>query len=223
MQIEAVIFDMDGVITDTEKYYNRTWPIAFAALGYTDFTREDALAQRSLNHQDAQKLWGSRYGKDFSFEEVHKYNTKLVLKLMEEEGIQAKPGIDELLTYLREHHIKAAVATATKLERALPRLATVGLENAFDTVISASMVKRGKPHPDVYLYACKELGVAPSHCIALEDSPNGIRSASSAGCITVMVPDLTMPTPEDEQRIYGWAKDLSAVIPIIQKIEKASD
>ena len=142
MKLDAVIFDMDGTITDTEKFYNRTWPLAFAACGYPDFTREDALMQRSLNHADAQKLWGSRYGEDFSFETVHQYNTKLVLDLMEKEGIETKPGLDQLLTYLKDHKIRAAVATATKLDRALERLKTVGLENAFDTVISASMVTR---------------------------------------------------------------------------------
>lgn len=221
MEIKAVIFDMDGVITDTEKYYNRTWPQAFAAFGYTDFTKDDALTQRSLNHTDAQILWGKRYGADFSFEKIHQYNTKLVLKMMEEEGIHAKPGIQELLHYLKENHIKSAVATATKLERALPRLASVGLENAFDTVISASMVQKGKPHPDVYLYACKTLGIAPKHCLALEDSPNGIRSAAAAGCTTVMVPDLTMPTPELKPLLYDWVPHLAAVIDLLDEMKKA--
>lgn len=219
MKLDAVIFDMDGTITDTEKFYNRTWPLAFAACGYPDFTREDALMQRSLNHADAQKLWGSRYGEDFSFETVHQYNTKLVLDLMEKEGIETKPGLDQLLTYLKDHKIWAAVATATKLDRALERLKTVGLENAFDTVISASMVKQGKPHPDVYLHVCKELGADPAHCLALEDSPNGIRSAHDAGCITVMIPDLTMPTPDIEPLLYDWAGDLSKVIPLIERLQ----
>ena len=74
---------------------------------------------------------------------------------MEKEGIETKPGLDQLLTYLKDHKIRAAVATATKLDRALERLKTVGLENAFDTVIGASMVKQGKPHPDVYLHVCR--------------------------------------------------------------------
>ena len=175
--------------------------------------------QRSLNHADAQKLWGSRYGEAFSFETVHQYNTKLVLDLMEKEGIETKPGLDQLLTYLKDHKIRAAVATATKLDRALERLKTVGLENAFDTVISASMVQQGKPHPDVYLHVCKELGADPAHCLALEDSPNGIRSAHDAGCITVMIPDLTMPTPDIEPLLYDWAGDLSKVIPLIERLQ----
>ena len=218
MNLEAVLFDMDGVITDTEKYYNRSWPIAFHECGYTDYTREDALLQRSLNHTDAQKLWEARYGSAFCFEDVHKRNTQIVLELMEREGIEAKPGVADLLAYLKSTGIPAAVVTATMLERALPRLASVGLSDAFDTVISASMVPIGKPHPDIYLYACKALGVMPQHCIALEDSPNGIRSAHDAGCLTIMIPDLTGPTPELEKMLYDWAPGLTDVIPIIEHI-----
>ncbi|MFR8814368.1 MAG: HAD family hydrolase [Lachnospiraceae bacterium] len=221
MKLDAVIFDMDGTITDTEKYYNRTWPLAFAACGYSDFTREDALMQRSLNHEDAQKLWESRYGKDFCFETVHKCNTKLVLDLMAREGIEAKPGLDALLTVLQKENIKTAVATASKLDRALDRLKAVHLENAFDIVISASMVKRGKPYPDIYLHVCKELGVDPAHCVALEDSPNGIRSAHDAGCITIMIPDLTPPTPDLTPLLYDWAEDLSKVIPLISRLQES--
>ncbi len=218
MKIDAVIFDMDGTIADTEKYYNETWPKAFAACGYSDYTREDALLQRSLNHADAQKLWGSRYGADFSFEEVHQVNTKLVLDLMDKRGIEKKPGLEPLLAYLKEKNIKTAVATATKYERAIPRLEALGLAQAFDAVISVSMVKIGKPHPDVYLYACKELGVNPQNCVAIEDSPNGLKSAASAGCITLMVPDLTLPSTEDLSIIHDWAPDLEKIIPIIEKI-----
>lgn len=218
MKISTVILDMDGTITDTEKYYNRTWPIAFAECGYPGVTSADALAQRSLNHVDAQLYWGARFGSDFDFEKVHRANAKLVAALMEQEGIEAKPGVKELLAYLKDAGIKTAVATATNLERALPRLERIGLADAFDAITSVSMVKRGKPHPDVYLYACKELGVDPAQCVAIEDSPNGIRSAQGAGCITIMVPDLTQPTEDLLPLLYGAADDLSEVIPLIQKL-----
>lgn len=214
--IHAVLFDMDGTITDTEKYYNRTWPEAFHAFGYTDYTCEDALLQRSLNHKDAQKLWGDRYGEGFDFEKVHRYNTKLVLDLMKREGIEIKPGVSEILAYLKEKGIKSAVVTATKYERAMSRLAEVNLQDAFDVVVSASMVERGKPHPDVYLYACQQIGENPEDCMAVEDSPNGVFSAASAGCKTVMVPDLTLPTPDLEDVLLGWTKDLTGLISLIE-------
>ncbi len=213
--IKAVLFDMDGTVTDTEKYYNRTWPIAFHEFGYTSYTREDALLQRSLNHQDSQTLWASRFGEDFDFEAVHRRNTELVLDLMEKEGIEKKPGVEELLAFLHEKGIKSAVVTATKYDRAIERLKAVGLDNAFDTVVSASMVEIGKPHPDVYLYACNEIGESPEDCIALEDSPNGIRSAASAGCKAILIPDLTGVTPDLEPLLYDWAPDLTKVIDII--------
>ena len=107
------------------------------------------------------------------------------------------------------------------MDRALDRLKAVHLENAFDIVISASMVKRGKPYPDIYLHVCKELGVDPAHCVALEDSPNGIRSAHDAGCITIMIPDLTPPTPDLTPLLYDWAEDLSKVIPLISRLQKS--
>ena len=217
--IHAVLFDMDGVITDTEKYYNRSWPIAFHEFGYTDFTREDALLQRSLNHHDAQILWQSRFGDDFDFEAVHKRNNEIVLKMMEKEGIEKKPGVPEILAYLKEKGIKSAVVTATKYDRAIKRLEAVGLADSFDTIVSASLVKIGKPHPDVYLYACDQIGEKPEDCIAIEDSPNGLRSAASAGCKAIMVPDLTGPTPDLEEIIYDWAPSLIDVIPIIENMQ----
>lgn len=216
IMIHAVLFDMDGVIVDTEKYYNRTWPVAFAECGYKDFTSEDALLQRSLNRADAQRLWEKRYGKGFSFDKVRQKNAALVSALMEQEGVQKKAGIGELLAYLKENGIKSAVVTATSYERAVARLKSVGLDTAFDTVISASMVRIGKPHPDVYLYACEQIEEAPHNCIALEDSPNGIRSAFSAGCHVIMIPDLTMPTPDLESMLFAQAKTLADVIPILQ-------
>lgn len=216
--IEAVLFDMDGVITDTEKIYHRTWPQAFHEFGYTDFTEEDALLQRSLNHADAQALWAGRFGADFCFADVKKRNYEMVLEIIDKEGIERKPGIEEILDYLKASGIKAAVVTATKYDRAIRRLDAVGLADAFETIVSASMVKIGKPHPDVYLYACDKIGVTPEHCIALEDSPNGIRSAASAGCKAIMIPDLTGPTPELAKLFHAWAPNLSAVIPIIEEM-----
>ena len=139
--------------------------------------------------------------------------------MMEEEGIEKKPGVPELLSYLKKEGIKSAVVTATKYDRAVKRLEAVGLADSFDTIVSASMVKIGKPHPDVYLFACEQIGEKPEDCIAIEDSPNGLRSASSAGCKTIMVPDLTGPTPDLEEIIYDWAPSLTDVIPIIENMQ----
>ena len=134
MNLEAVLFDMDGVITDTEKYYNRSWPIAFHECGYTDYTREDALLQRSLNHTDAQKLWEARYGSAFCFEDVHKRNTQIVLELMEREGIEAKPGVADLLAYLKSTGIPADLKVNNSTTN------TASMDTRLTTTLSRSKV-----------------------------------------------------------------------------------
>ena len=215
--IKAVLFDMDGVITDTEKYYYECWPKSFHAFGYTDFTPEDALFKRSLNHADTAAWCRKRFGEDIPIDEIRAYNNRLVDALIREQGIQVKPGIRELLDFLEENHIKSAVVTATRYDRAMNRLDQAGLAQAFGRVISAHMVKRGKPHPDVYLFACDQIGERPDDCIAIEDSPNGIRAAFSAGCRTVMVPDLTPPTEDLLPLLWGTAPTLREVIDLIRE------
>jgi DNA helicase-2/ATP-dependent DNA helicase PcrA len=112
---------------------------------------------------------------------------------LEQNGIEIKPGVIELLTYLRKKGIVTAIATATDMERATRYLKKIGLYDYFDRIISATMVKEGKPSPDIYQYACEQIGLAPEECMAVEDSPNGIMSAHLANCIVVMVPDQTEP------------------------------
>ena len=214
--IHAVLFDMDGVITDTEKYYYECWPKSFHAFGYMDFTPQDALFKRSLNRADTDAWCRERFGSDIPMDEIRAYNNRCVDALIRERGIPIKPGVRELLAFLKEHDIKSAVVTATRYERAMGRLGQVGLADSFDRVISASMVERGKPHPDVYLYACEQIGEAPRDCMAIEDSPNGIKAAYGAGCRTVMVPDLTRPTEDLLPMLFGVADTLTDVIPLIE-------
>lgn len=228
--IRAVLFDMDGVITDTEKYYYECWPKSFHAFGYTDFTPEDALFKRSLNHADTKSWCQKRFGADIPIDQIRAYNNKCVDALMEQYGVSAKPGITELLFYLKKHDIKSAVVTATRYDRALDRLSRAILPDtpgalpqtplceSFDKIISASMVKHGKPHPDIYLYACEQIDEAPGYCIALEDSPNGILSAYRAGCRAIMIPDLTQPTKDLLPMLFSTAASLTDVIEIIERL-----
>ena len=127
-------------------------------------------------------------------------------------GIDKKPGVDELLDYLKAHGIRTAVATATDPVRAKDYLTRIGIYDKFDRVICASMVENGKPKPDIYLYACEQIGESPCDCIAVEDSPNGVRAASDAGLRTVMVPDLTKPDEETAGRIAAEADTLYDMI-----------
>lgn len=109
------------------------------------------------------------------------------------DGIPVKPYAEAVLMELRRTGYRLAVVTATNLTRTQEYLKQTGLLDCFECVISASMIERGKPAPDIYLYACRELKVVPEDAYAVEDSPNGVRSAYEAGCRVIMIPDQTQP------------------------------
>ncbi|MCR4673575.1 MAG: HAD family phosphatase [Lachnospiraceae bacterium] len=215
--IKAVLFDMDGTITDTERIYNWCWVEAAHETGCMEFTREDALSLRSLNHKDAEILIAERFNGTVDYDAIHKLCGQKVMAYCDEHGVPLKPGVDEILSYLKEHNMKSAVVTATALERALPRLEAVGLRDSFDEVISAHQVKQGKPHPDSYIFACEKLGLKPEECIAVEDSPNGVLSAYGAGCPTIMVPDLTEPDEALQKILFATCKTLADIKDVIEE------
>lgn len=214
--IRAVLFDMDGTLIDTEKYYRVFWPRALAEFGF-EMTDQQALAMRSLGRPFAPMQLRQWFGETLDYEAVRERRKRLMEEFLKQERIRVKPGAQELLEYLRKCGILAAVATATGRERACECLEQVGLLGYFDRVISATQVKEGKPSPDIYLFACESLGRKPQECMAVEDSPNGVMSAYRAGCRVVMVPDQTMPDRQLEKCLYARVdtlKDIKALIGV---------
>ncbi len=208
--IDTVIFDMDGTLIDTEKYYRIFWPKALACFGY-HMTDEQALSMRSLGRPFAPAHLKEMFGEALDYYAVRDKRKELMEEYLDREGIKLKPGAVELLTWLKEHNIRAAVATATDMERTSKYLAQLGLRRYFDKIISATMVKEGKPAPDIYLYACEQLDRKPEDCIAVEDSPNGVLSAYGAGCKVVMVPDQTQPDTELSEKLYACVQTLTDI------------
>lgn len=208
--IKAVIFDMDGVLLDTEKHYYIAWQQAAREAGF-DFTGEHALMLRSCDAKLASKMMQEIFGDNFDYYTIRERRREIVKERLTQYGIEKKPGIDEILFILHEKGVKTAVATATPIERARQQLEQIGVYHLFDAVVSAKQVQNGKPAPDVYLYACEQIGVEPSSCYAVEDSPNGIKSAFAAGCKPIMVPDLTQPDDEIEPLLYACVKSLSDI------------
>lgn len=206
-QIEAVIFDLDGTLIDTEKYYVRLGVEVAKEMGY-DIPWEVILSLRSLNRKFSKPMLRELYGEDFDFDYFHRTRKERFANLLKEQGIKKKPGADEILNYLRENKYRIAVATATDIERAESYLKEIHIYEKFDKIISVSNVPNGKPMPDVYLEACRQIKKQPERCLAVEDSDNGVRSAYGAGMRVVMVPDLAPPTEEVKPMIYGMADTL---------------
>lgn len=215
-KIKGVISDMDGVILDSEKLYVRFWCEAAQFYGYP-MEKKHALSIRSMARPFAIEKLKGYFGQDFDYHKVHDKRIELMDKYIDENGIEAKSGAARLLSYLKENGYKVALATATKPDRTKRYLQALDLYGYFDEIVCASMVSRGKPEPDIYVLAAEKLGLEPSECLALEDSQNGIKSASSAGCKTVMVPDLDGPTPEIQPLLYDVADGLTDVIRILNR------
>lgn len=209
--IKAVIFDMDGVLIDTEKHYNAAWCEAARMAGFEGFGREHALMLRSCDARLASEMMKDIFGAGFDYYAIREVRRGLVAERLAKYGLEKKPGIDEILAFLHERNIKSAVATATPIELTLQHLEKIGVRDRFDRIVSAKQVANGKPAPDVYLYACEQIGENPSDCIAVEDSPNGIKSAYAAGCKPVMVPDLTQPDEEVRPLLYAVADTLADI------------
>lgn len=214
--IKAVIFDLDGTLLDTEKLLFRYWREAAAQYGY-DMSAEQALTLRSLTHRLVQPLFTEWFGPNCDYKELRSCRLRLMQEHIDKYGVEKKKGASELLEYLGANGYMRAIATATDEKRAGKLLEKVGLSGMFDHIICATMVEWGKPKPDIYLYTAEQLGLSPSECIAVEDSPNGVISAHTAGCFTIMVPDLTRPDDELMNHISALCEDLSDIIGLLKK------
>ncbi|MFQ7489383.1 MAG: HAD family hydrolase [Lachnospiraceae bacterium] len=214
----AVIFDMDGVLIDTEKHYNAAWCQAATEAGFP-FTREHALLLRSCEAKEGEKLMQGIFGPSFDYYAIRERRRELVRERLAQYGLEKKPGVEETLRFLRAKDIKTAVATATALDITKSHLTTIGVCDLFDSIVSAKNVAHGKPEPDVYLYACEQIGERPQDCMAVEDSPNGIMAAYRAGLRTVMVPDLTQPDEELTKYLYACVNSLSDLCELVDKEE----
>ena len=205
---KGVIFDMDGVLVDSEQLYMRFWREACAAFGF-QLTQEMALSLRSNSPETAIPKLLAWFGESADYHVIRGLRRKLMADFIDRNGVELKPGAAETVDYLKQKGIKIALATASPVKRAKHYLEPHGLFDQFDSVVSGASIARSKPAPDIYLTAAGELGLSPYECIAVEDSPAGVISAKTAGCFTVMVPDLTQPEEEILPNIDFLAHDLN--------------
>ncbi|HEY1327028.1 MAG TPA: HAD family phosphatase [Casimicrobiaceae bacterium] len=193
--LRAVVFDMDGLILDTEPLALRAWAECAAALGVA-FDEALGLRMVGRNFADCGELLRDTYAAPYPVDAVLERWHATYDAIVARDGVALKAGVGEILDWLDEARLPRAVATSTRRERARAKLAHAAVLERFDTVVGGDDVARGKPAPDIYLEAARRLGVAPGHCLVLEDSEPGVRAGLAAGMAVVMVPDLVAPPAE---------------------------
>ena len=196
--ITAVVFDMDGVLFDTERIYRECWREAAEPTGLknVDEISKACIGRTLQGTKEVFEAAKAEQGIDISFEELHEDCSRRFKEKEERDGLPEKPGVHEILEYLKQNGIPVALASSTRKAAVMEHLDRAGITSYFQKIICGDMVEHGKPAPDIYLKACEELGVAPRQALAVEDSFNGIRSAYAAGLYTIMVPDQLPPTEE---------------------------
>ena len=213
MPLGAVLFDLDGLLLDTERLARRAWQSALADWGYS---LPDALFLSVIGRtaRSTAEVFRQSFGPDLPLDLVIRRKDE-VLDALYAQPIPVQPGVLEVLACLDEWDIPRAVASSTVRARVLFKLARTGLLDRFPVVVGGDEVPHGKPAPDVFLAAAQRLDVAAAACLVLEDSDAGVAAAEAAGMRVIMVPDIKPPAPESLERAYRVVASLHDVIPLL--------
>jgi HAD superfamily hydrolase (TIGR01509 family) len=212
--VAAVVFDMDGVLFDTETLYEKAALAAAREVGI-DMTSEFFRSTIGSPWPIVRGLLLEHYGLDLAVDELSAASRRIFHELTEKQSLM-KPGVVELLDLLDELGLPRAVATSSARPTVERHLSSHGLDGRFHGIVAHGDYERHKPHPEPFLKAAEVLGVAPIQCLAIEDSHHGVRSAASAGMMTVMVPDLLPPTDEICALCLHVAPDLHEVATLVR-------
>ena len=213
--IQGVLFDMDGLMFDTEPISRDGWIEAGREMG-VPLDESVVLQLRGTSATHGDDVLRKAFGDSFDCAQAREICTRYLTETLERIGIPLKDGLLELLSYLKEQGIPAALATSTNRERAMDYLRRAGVDKYFSGSVCGDEAGRSKPYPDIFLRAAREIGRDPRDCMVLEDSPNGLRAGLAAGCVTVMVPDLTPPTEEFYASCYRVVPSLRCVPDLIR-------
>lgn len=212
--VELVIFDMDGLILDTESLYLKYGLEIFNDLGY-EITEKIFLGTVGLNDESTNAYYSEFFGRNFNYKSISKKIDERLLETSRNKMIEVKKGFFELIDYLEKNNVKRVVATSSDRKKAEFMLKNADLINKFDFLICGDEVTNGKPDPEIFLKAAEKLNVEPKNTMVLEDSYNGLRAAKSAGMIPVMIPDLLEINNEIEKIIYKSVHNLENVVEIL--------
>lgn len=214
--MKTVIFDMDGLMFDTESVFRKAWDYAGEKMG---IGKAGYMTMKTLGKSIAMSkdIWESEFGDKYNEQELRKYTKEFLTEYYKTNKAPMKKGLYILLEYLKENNYKLAVASSSPRWEVENHLKGALIHEYFDVIVCRDMVDKSKPEPEIYLKACELLGENPKECFVLEDSKNGLLSAYRAGCNPIMIPDLWQPDEETEKILYAKFLDLGEVISFIDK------
>lgn len=214
--MNAVIFDMDGLMFDTERVFVLTWDYAGEKIG---IGKAGYMVHKTLgmNVEMSRKIWQEEFGDRCDEAELKKYSKEFLTQYYSENTVPVKKGLYVLLEYLKEQNYKLAVASSSPKWEVENHLKETGVYEYFSAIVCGDMVEKSKPEPDIYLKACEAVGESPANCYALEDSRSGLLAAYRAGCKPIMIPDLWQPDEEIENILFAKFDDLEQVKEFLEK------
>lgn len=217
--VDAVIFDMDGVMFDTERLSEEVWEEVGGELRVPDLV---AFRPKLMgaNAERIRLLLSQHCGPDFRAGDFLAETGRRMDARIAAQGVPVKDGLRELLDYLKKEGCPCAVASSTRREKVLSYCGQTGVAGYFRKIICGDMVRRSKPDPQIYLTAAAELGVKPASCMVLEDSPNGCEAGVRAGMKTVLVPDRVQPDARLRSMVFACVPSLRAVIPLLERMKR---
>jgi len=215
--VQAVIFDMDGLMLDTERRSKEFQRRASEERGIPYQNLTARIIGR--NTVEVRRIHQEAYGPDYPFDEIRARAREMWDEYLRDHPVPVKPGLFPLLDYLEKRNIPAAVATSTSRASALPMLEKAGIAPRLSAMVFGDMVERSKPEPDIFLTAARLLGAEPERTMVLEDSPNGILAAHRAGMLPVMIPDMLQPDEKLMKILYSRLERLDQVINLLDEME----
>lgn len=218
--IKAVIFDMDGLMFDTERLSKELWQELAQKRGY-NFEEDFFDRMVGLDLEATSRAFKEDYGQDFPYLEMREEKNKLLKEYVEQNGVPLKEGLREIIAYLKENQYLTAVASSSYKDKIEFYLESAGLKDKFDYLIGGDEVEKSKPNPEIFLKGINALGVSQDQAVVLEDSAHGIIAADKAGIRVILIPDLVEHPPEIEELVYKKLKSLKQLKAELERINRS--